>query len=149
MIGTRWCFRPRIMRWIYSTVIEPNLLHGVAFWWTALHRQHNVRLLDKVRRFAPIYITGALRTTPTKTWLPTVVLAKQAAKFTANKLNAPSLLHIVSSGHSTILEVYPLAPVNIDYLTVEYCLDMGFHFLIPKLNGSSSTVLLSLASRSL
>ena len=24
--------RPRIMRWIYSTVIEPNLLYGVVLW---------------------------------------------------------------------------------------------------------------------
>ena len=49
------------MCWIYSAVIEPNLLYGVAFWWTALDKQHNFRLLVKVRRSAAIYITDALR----------------------------------------------------------------------------------------
>ena len=49
-IGTRWSLRLRIMDWIYSAVIESNLLYSVAFWWTALDRQHNFRLLDKVRR---------------------------------------------------------------------------------------------------
>ena len=35
------------------------------------------------------------------------------------------------SDHSTILEFDPVAPVNIDYLPAEYCLDSGFQFLIP------------------
>ena len=86
--------RPRIMHWIYSAVIEPNLLNGVAFSWTALDKQYNVRLLDKVRRSAAISMTG------------TVLLAKQAAKFAAIRLNA--LSNTVSSGYSTILGVNPV-----------------------------------------
>ena len=106
------------MRWINSTVIEPNLLYGVSFWWTALDRQHNVRLLGKVRRSAAIYITGALRSTSTKAlfamlnWIPTT--------FAAARLNATSRWHIVPSGHSTIFMVDPVTPVNIDYLIRKY-----------------------------
>ena len=86
----------RIMRWIYSVVIESNLLYDVIFCWTALDKQCNVRLLDKIRRSAAIYITAALHTTHTKTLfamlncLSTVLLAKQAAKIAANRLNALS-----------------------------------------------------------
>ena len=82
-----------VMCWIYSAVIEPNLLYGVAFWWTALDKLYNVRLLDGVIRFAAIRITGALGTTPTKVlfamlnWFPTEILPKQVAKFTATRLN--------------------------------------------------------------
>ena len=88
-----------MIRWIYSAVIEPNLLYGVFFWWTALDKQCNVGLLGKVRRFAAIYITGALRTSTTKAlfamlnWLPIVVLAMQAAKITAIRLNVLSRWH--------------------------------------------------------
>ena len=84
-----------------------------------------------------IYITGALRITLTKAlyamlnWHPTEILAKQVAKFSATRLNALSCWHIVTFGHSTILEVEPVAPVIIDYLPAEYCVDRGFHFLIP------------------
>ena len=62
-------------------------------------------------------------------WLPTEILAKQAAKFPTTRLNALSRWHIVPSDHSPILD--PVAPVNIDYFPAEYCLDRGFHLLIP------------------
>ena len=84
----------------------------------ALNRQQNVRVLDKVRRPAAIYITDNMRTTPTGAlyamlnWLSTVLLAKQTAKFVATRRNTLSRWHIVPSGHSTILEV---DPVNFDY----------------------------------
>ena len=54
----------------------------------------------------------------------------QAAKLAAIRFNVLSRWHIVPSGHSTILEVDPVASVNIDYLTADYCFDRGFHFLI-------------------
>ena len=54
--------------------------------WT--DNKHNVRLLHEVRRSAAIYITGDLRTTPKLNWLPTLLIAKQAAKFAASRLNA-------------------------------------------------------------
>ena len=86
-------------------LIEPKLLYGV-------HQKdyyYNVRLLDKVRKSAFIYITGILHTTLTKAlpamlnWLPIVPVAKQAAKFAATRFNALYRWHIVPSGHSTIL----------------------------------------------
>ena len=99
-----------------------NRLYGVAFLWTDLNRQHNVRILDKVRRSAAIYITGTLRATRTRALfamlnlLPILLLAKQATKFTATRLNALSFWYIVPYGHSSILEVDTVTPVNIDYL---------------------------------
>ena len=53
------------------------------------------------------------------------------AKIAAISLNALFRLHIVPSGYSIILEIDPVAPVNIDNLPAEHCFTMGFHFLIP------------------
>ena len=136
-VGTRWSLRPRIMHWFYSTVIEHNLLYGVAFWWTALNRQHNVILFDKVRRSAAIYVTGALRISLTRalfttlSLLPTVLRSKQTAKFSATKLKVLSRFHIVPSGQSTISQFYPVNPRNTDYLPAKYCLERDFYSLIP------------------
>ena len=59
------------------------------------------------------------------------LLPKQMAKFATSRLKALSHWHIIPSGHSTILEIDAVASVNIDYLPTQYCLDRGFHFLIP------------------
>ena len=67
-------------------------------------------------------------------WLPTALLAKQAAKFAATRLNALSRWHIVPFGYYTILEVNAVIPVNIDYLLADYCFDSDFHSLIPNRN---------------
>ena len=82
-----------------------------------------------------------LRTTPTKAlfpmlnWLPTGLLAKRAAKVAAIKRNALSHWQTVLSGHSTILGLDPVAPVNIDYFPAACSFGRGFHFLITGRDG--------------
>ena len=88
------------MLWIYSAVIDPNLLYRVAFWWNALDIRHNVRLLDRVR-------------------LATQPLAKQLVKFTVTRHSALFSLLIVPS--LLYFWDWPGGPLDIDYLSVEYC----------------------------
>jgi len=38
-IGLRWGMSPRIFNWIYTSVVKPILLHGVALWWTTIRKQ--------------------------------------------------------------------------------------------------------------
>jgi len=61
-----WGMSPRIVNWIYTAVVKPILLYGVALWWTALHKQCILTPLNKVQRMAALCISGALRTTPNK-----------------------------------------------------------------------------------
>ena len=70
-------------------------------------------------------------------WLHIVFFAKQMARFAATL----SRWHIVTSGHSTILEVNPVTPVNIYYLPVEYCLDRDFSSLPNRYDWNSNTVI--------
>jgi len=55
---------PRIFNWIYTSVVKPIQLYGVALWWTALNKQCILTPLKKVQRMAALCISGALRTTP-------------------------------------------------------------------------------------
>ena len=72
-----------------------------------------------------------------------LLLAKQAATFASTSLNALSRWHIVSSGHSIILGVDPVTPVNIDYLPAEYCLAKDLPSLIlNRDNWNPNTVIL-------
>jgi len=63
-IGLRWGMSPRIVNCIYTAVVKPILLYGVALWWTALYKQCILTPLNKVQRMAALCISGALRTTP-------------------------------------------------------------------------------------
>ena len=62
-----------------------------------------------------------IRATPTKAlfavinWLSTELLAEQVTKFTVPRLSALSHWRIVLYGHSSILEIGPVAPLGIDY----------------------------------
>ena len=49
--------------------------------------------------------------------------------FTATRFNVLPRLRIVPYCHSFILEIDPVAPLDIDYFPVEYCFDRGFNFL--------------------
>jgi len=47
-IGLRWGMSSRIVNWIYTAVVKPILLYGVALWWTALHKHCIMTSLNKV-----------------------------------------------------------------------------------------------------
>jgi len=63
-IGLRWGMSSRIINWIYTAVVKPILLYGVALWWPALHKQCILTPLNKVQRLAALCISGALLATP-------------------------------------------------------------------------------------
>ena len=56
-------------------------------------------------------------------WLSIVLLLKQTAKFAVTILSTLSCWYIVTSAHSALTEFDVVAPLNIDYLLAEYCLD--------------------------
>ena len=51
-IGKRWGFIPKIIHWIYTTIVGPTLLYGVLVWWTALNKVTIQRKFQRVLRSA-------------------------------------------------------------------------------------------------
>jgi len=101
---------PRIDNWIYTAVVKPILLYGVALWWTALHKQCILTPLNKVQRMTALCISGALRTTPNEALnailnLPSLDIAGiERAKSAAIRLRDAGQWKAQFYGHAEILQ---------------------------------------------
>ncbi|XP_028161440.1 uncharacterized protein LOC114353581 [Ostrinia furnacalis] len=63
--GKTWGLSPRVMRWIYITMVRPIILYGSIVWWPRIRLQTCRTALGKLQRTACLAITSAFRTTPT------------------------------------------------------------------------------------
>lgn len=63
--GKTWGLSPKIMRWMYITVIRPMITYGCVVWWRRCMLSTCQQLLSKTQRLMCISATGAIRTTPT------------------------------------------------------------------------------------
>ena len=61
-IGKRWGLQPKVVHWLYTTVVRPIVLYGCV-WWTAVNKKSYLNSLIKVQRQAELCISGALKTT--------------------------------------------------------------------------------------
>ncbi|XP_050535077.1 uncharacterized protein LOC126902096 [Daktulosphaira vitifoliae] len=64
-LGKTWGLKPRVMYWLYTSVIKPMILHGALVWWTRTALITARKEFSRIQRMAAMAITGALRTTPT------------------------------------------------------------------------------------
>lgn len=64
-LGRDWGISPRAAKWLYTMIIRTSLLHGVLVWWAAALNVVMQRKMRRVQRIALLFITGAVRTTPT------------------------------------------------------------------------------------
>jgi hypothetical protein len=59
-----WGLSPKIMKWLYITVIRPRITYAAIIWWERSTLTHTKAALQKIQRLATISITGAMKTTP-------------------------------------------------------------------------------------
>lgn len=62
-IGKTWGLSPKIVKWLYSSVIRPILMHGCVVWWQSLKKDYICKMFNKVQRQICISISGAIKTT--------------------------------------------------------------------------------------
>ena len=60
-----WGLTPKMVNWIYTSVVRPYLAYGVIAWWSRVQLEVSRKMLSKVQRLACVSITGVMRTTPT------------------------------------------------------------------------------------
>lgn len=65
LCGRNWGLRPKMLYYLYTTVVRPALSYACQVWWPKV-KQAGARLeLQRIQRLPCISITGAFRTTPT------------------------------------------------------------------------------------
>jgi hypothetical protein len=106
--GRRWGLRPRVVHWLFTSVVRPSITYASLVWWPGCEMARAKQLLGTIQRFACLGITGVMRTTPTNAMealvgLPPLDLVVQVeAKASVHRLWSWSYLH-PNSGHSRIL----------------------------------------------
>jgi hypothetical protein len=135
-----WGLRPKVVHWLYTSVIRPSVTFASTVWWPGCQTGSAKKLLDKIQiqRLACLGITGAMRTTPTRAMealigLPPLELVVQReARSAAHRLwslGCWSHLH-PNRGHSSILiwiqQANPIFKIGVDAVKPVYNLDRTY-----------------------
>jgi hypothetical protein len=63
--GVTWGLRPRVVYWIYVSIIRPSVTFATLVWWPVCQTASAKKKLSRVQRLACLGTTGAMRTNPT------------------------------------------------------------------------------------
>jgi len=64
-VGTTWGSSPKVVYWLYTAAIRPMIAYAAVVWWPRVTYSTVAKQLEHIQRLACLYITGAIRTTPT------------------------------------------------------------------------------------
>jgi len=62
--GVMWGLKHRVVHWLYVAIIRPSVTFASLVWWPGCQTACAKRKLNRVQRLACLWITGAMRTTP-------------------------------------------------------------------------------------
>lgn len=65
LLGRRWGLKPKMMRWLYLSVIRPSIAYASYVWWPKTEQVTARSELTKIQRMACVAITGCTRSAPT------------------------------------------------------------------------------------
>jgi len=63
--GVTWGLRPRVVHWLYISIIRPSVTFASLVWWPGCQTASAKKKLSRIQRLACLGITGAMRTTLT------------------------------------------------------------------------------------
>ena len=64
MYGKTWGLSPRMMYWLYTSVVKPAITYAALVWWTKATQKTIMLRLNSLQRLACLGITGAMKSTP-------------------------------------------------------------------------------------
>ena len=133
--GGTWGLGPRVVHWLYVSVIKPSVTYTSLVWWPGCQTASATKKRSKIQRLACLGIKGAVRTTPTRAMealicLPPLELVVQGeAQMAAHhlwSLGCWSYLH-PNRGHNSILKQLrqsdPVYNIGLDAMRPTYNLE--------------------------
>jgi ribonuclease HI len=64
-VGRVWGLSPKVMQWLYCSVVRPILSYGSVSWWHKAQTPTMIGKLNHLQRLGLLCMTGAMFTTPT------------------------------------------------------------------------------------
>ena len=136
MLGKRWGLSPKIILWLYKTVIRPMVTYGAVVWWPRTKTGTAINKLQRIQRQACLAITGCMKTTPTAALevmldLPPLHLyVKEEAAMTALRLKTLALWKDSNTTHTSILdelfEDFPIMRATNDRIPKSFIFDKKY-----------------------
>ncbi|XP_008546293.1 uncharacterized protein LOC103570361 [Microplitis demolitor] len=140
VFGTSWGLKPKLVKWICTAILIPQLTFASVVWWPAIRRDANIKVLNKVYRLAMLGITGAFKTTSTlaigallNVVSPNITIESLFVK-TALRLHFVSLWSSARTGHESILRNRDLGEIlsqGGDYGSRSYHFRSNYKVLFP------------------
>jgi len=140
--GGAWGLGPRVVHWLYVSVIRPSVTFASLVWWPGCQTASAKNKLSRIQRLACLGIRGAVRTTPTRAMealvcLPPLELVVQGeTRMAAHllwSLGCWSYLH-PNKGHSSILKRLqqsdPIFNMGIDVMRPAFNLEPKYRVTI-------------------
>ena len=139
--GKTWGLSPKVIRWIYTAIVRPMVAYGAAVWWPRADQKTVSIQLDRVQRLVCLYITGAVRTTPTSALeiivglTPLTLYIKQEAMLACYRLKTNFQWSPYRVGHASVqtlmeLEI-PASRLRNDHVVATYIFDKNYVVTIP------------------
>ena len=131
--GKSWGCKPQILRWLYTTVVQPSLTYGAVAWGGRVQLSTTKKQLSTLQRLACLTITGAMRTAPTAAL--EVLLELTPLHIVIEQSRTATLLRIPLEGPNGIMTAnqaqelskdLPILLVNRDITGKKYHFDRKF-----------------------
>ena len=107
-IGKTWGLKPKVVYWIYTSVVRPILTYAAVLWWKKTTQLSVNRKIGSLQRLACMCVTGSMRSTPTSAleallMLPPLsIFIEKESRQAAYRLKCIGKLNRVTVGHSEI-----------------------------------------------
>jgi ribonuclease HI len=142
LFGKSWGLSPKMIFWLYTSIIRPIVAYAAVVWWTKVSEKSTQLKLQKVQRLVCLGMTGAMRTCPTAPIeaivgiAPLFIFIKKTAASSAIKMHRQKNYKVSSlSGHLSILKELGELDKFIycsDYLPKQYNFHAKFNIIIPE-----------------
>lgn len=139
--GKSWGLSPKVLLWIYTSVVRPILLYSSFLWNHICDRKVVLDKLNRFQRLACKAITGAWHSAPTAALeallnlTPLHILIKTDSLLAFGRLARDNSCNMRITDHTRIwhnsIRTLPLIHLNTDHIIPKYRFDKKFELIIP------------------
>ena len=110
MLGKNWGLRPKVCRWMYTSLVRPILTYGCLVWLNSAYKTTHIKKLEKVQRRGCLASLNAMKTTATQAM--EIILDLHPIEIHIKALSLKSYLRLTRNGNWSHKEGEVTKPEN-------------------------------------